>query len=126
MVNINKPGKVRVAFDARATYHATSLKKSLLKGLDLLKSLVEFLTRFQIGSYAFMGNIDQMFHQILVWNKDRDVCVFYGEIIISGIVDSSKNVHWFSKVDSPYIANWTIKKQQKTSHISFTNFLSKP
>ena len=55
-----------MAFDARAIFNATSLNKGLLKGLNLLNNLVEFLTSFHIGRYAFMSNIEQMFHQILV------------------------------------------------------------
>ena len=82
MVNINKPGKVRVMFDAGATYNSTSLKKILLKGPDLLNNLIWVLARFGMGRYAVIGDIEQMFHQILVENKDRDVLRFYGEIII--------------------------------------------
>ena len=76
MVNINKPGKVRVVFDADATYNSTSLNKSLLKGPDLLNNLVGVLTRFHMRRYAVMGDIEQMFHQILVEKKDRDVLRF--------------------------------------------------
>ena len=76
MININKPGKVRVLFDAGATYYSTSLHKSLLEGPDLLNNLVVVLTRFRMGRYAVMGNVEQMFHQILVENKHRDALRF--------------------------------------------------
>ena len=43
---------------------------------DLLNNLDGVLTRFRIGRYTIMGNIEQIFHQILVENKDRDVLRF--------------------------------------------------
>ena len=48
VVNINKPGKVRVVFDVGATHNSTSLNKSLLKGPELLNNLVKVLTRFRM------------------------------------------------------------------------------
>ena len=65
-----------------ATNNSTSLNKSLLKGRDMLNNLVGVLTRFRMGRYAVMGDIEVMFHQILVENKDRDACVFCREITI--------------------------------------------
>ena len=58
VVNINKPGKIRVVFDAGATYNSTSLNKSLLKGPDLLNNLVGVFLCFRIGCYAVMGDIE--------------------------------------------------------------------
>ena len=60
--NISKPGKVWAVFHAGVTYNLTSLNKSLLKGPDLLNNLVGVLTCFRMGSYAVMGNIEQIFH----------------------------------------------------------------
>ena len=75
-VNINKPGKVRRVFDAGATYNLTSLNKSLLKGANLLSNLVRVVKCFRMGRYTVMSDIEQMFRQILVENKDRDVLCF--------------------------------------------------
>ena len=114
MVNINKPGKCK-----GATYNSTLLNKSLLKRPNLLNNLVGVLTPFRIGRYAAVGDTEQMFHQILVENEDRDVLRFlrrdnfYGEIL-------------FGKVDYPCMANWTIKKLQQTNLIPLIKFLSKP
>ena len=55
VVNINKPGKVRIVFDAGATYNLTSLNKSLLKGPDLLNNLVGVLTCFSHGTLCCHG-----------------------------------------------------------------------
>ena len=91
-------------FDAGATYNSTSLNKSLLKGPDF--SLVGILARFRMGHYAVMGDVEQMFHQILVENKDRDVLSFLWRDSYTGSVeDYHLNIHLFSKVASPCIAN---------------------
>ena len=82
-----------------------------MKGPDLLNNLVGVLTRFRMGRYAVMSNIEQMFHQILVENKDRDVLRFlWRDNYIYPIEDYRMNVHLFGKVNSPCIANRTIRK----------------
>ena len=94
---------------------------------DLLNNLVGVLTRFRIGRYAIMGNIEQIFHQILVENKDRDVLRFlWRDNYIDPIEDYHINVHLFGNVDSLCIANWTIKNLQQTNLIPLAKFLSKP
>ena len=123
MVNINKPGKVRVVFEALETYNSTSLNKSLLKGPDLLNNLVEVFTCFRIRRYAVMDNIEQIFHQILIEN---DVLRFlwrdnYGD----PIEDYCINVHLFGRIDFLCTENWTIKKLQQTNLIPLTKYLSK-
>ena len=70
MTNPKKPDKIRVVFDAAAKHKATSLNKKLLKGPDLLDSLTGLLIRFIKGKYAVIADIEQMFHQIFVLEKD--------------------------------------------------------
>ena len=112
--------KVSVVFDPGATYKSTSLNKNLLKVPDLLNNLVGVLTRFRMGRNAVMGDIEQIFHQILVENKDRDVLRFlWRDNYIDPIEDYRMNVHLFGKVDSPCIANWTIKKTAADQSDSF-------
>ena len=43
VLNVNKPNKVRVVFDAAAIYHETCLNNNLLPELDLLHNLVSVL-----------------------------------------------------------------------------------
>ena len=111
MTNPNKPGKIRVVFDAAAKHKGTSLSNKLLKGPDLLNSLIGLLIRFRKGKYAVIANIEQMFHQIFVLEKDRDALCFLWRDTPSGKIDDYiMNVHLFGKIDSPCCANWSLKK----------------
>ena len=67
-----------------------------------------------------MGDIEQMFHQILAENKDRDVLrLLWRDNYIDSIENYRMNIHLFGKFDSPYIANWTIKKTAADQYVSF-------
>ena len=111
VTNPNKPGKVRVVFDAAAKYGNTSLNDNLLQGPDLLNNLVGLLFRFREGKYAIMADIEQMFHQIEVKKSDRDALRFvWRNHVTQKIEDYVMNVHLFGKVDSPCCANWALKK----------------
>ena len=66
MSNINKPAKSQ----------STSLNENLLKGPDLLNNLVGFLLRFCQGKFCTMADIDKMFHQLMVNQRDRDTLRF--------------------------------------------------
>ena len=62
-----------------------------------------------MGRYVVMGDIEQMFHQILVGNEDV-LRFLWRDNYIDPIEDYRMKVHLFGNVDSPCIANWTIKK----------------
>ena len=66
-----KPGKIRVVFDCSAEFHGTSLNKELLPGPDLTNQLVGVLTRFRTEEVAFMADIEAMFHQVHIPEKER-------------------------------------------------------
>ena len=67
----HRPDKVKIMFDCAAQYNNCSLNKQLIKGLDFLNSLVGVLTRFRMEKVAVVGDIEQMFDQVLVDPKDR-------------------------------------------------------
>ena len=48
------------------------LNDNLLKGPNLLTSLIIILSRFRLGKYTVIADIDQMFLQLKVRGSDQD------------------------------------------------------
>ena len=70
VVNINKPGEVRVVNDAAAVFEGASLNTALKTGPDLLNSLIGIIIRFRTNLFAIAADIKAMFHQVRVPEKD--------------------------------------------------------
>ena len=62
VLNINKPDRVRIAFDTPVKINKTCLQDNLLPGFDLLNNLVSVITKFRNGKYGIIGEIE-IFHQ---------------------------------------------------------------
>ncbi|XP_044174392.1 uncharacterized protein LOC122958023 [Acropora millepora] len=71
VTNPNKAGKIRVVFDAAASYKGTSLNDQLVTGPDLLNSLVGVIMRFRLHAVAMIADIETMFFQVRVIEKDQ-------------------------------------------------------
>ncbi|XP_065078253.1 uncharacterized protein LOC135701397 [Ochlerotatus camptorhynchus] len=71
VTNPNKPGKVRIVWDAAAIAYGTSLSSALLKGPDLLCSLLAILLQFRERRIGLTGDIREMFHQVLIRAEDQ-------------------------------------------------------
>ena len=76
VLNINKPGRVRLVFNASAKYNDTYLNQNLLPGPDLLSKLVSALIKFHQGKYAVMADVEKMFHPVFLSPKDTDALKF--------------------------------------------------
>ena len=106
----NKPSKIRIVWDASAKFKGTSLNDHLLKGPDLLNSLVSVLSKFRRGRIAVMADIEKMFHQVLVPAEDREAMRFLWRKDPSHEISEYQFlVHPFGMKDSPCCANWALK-----------------
>ena len=111
VLNRNKPEKLRIVFDAAAKYENESLNSHLLAGPDLLSNLVTVLSRFRFGNIAVISDIEKMFHQVLVPERDQDALRFlWREEDTDVISEYQMMVHLFGKKDSPCCANWALKQ----------------
>ena len=107
----HKVEKIRVVFDCAAKYGRCSLNDQLLRGPDFLNSLVSVLTRFRVDKIAVVGDIEQMFHQVLVDPEDRRYLRFlwWPE---GDLTEESRgyqmNVHLFGAGSSPSCAQFSL------------------
>ncbi|XP_033218080.1 uncharacterized protein LOC117173549 [Belonocnema kinseyi] len=103
--NANKPGKICLVFDAAAKSHGVSLNDRLLKGPDLLGSLVGVLFRFRERAIAIGGDLKEMFHQVRIRKEDRCSQRILGrDKDTNEIFVFEMQVMIFGAVSSPYVA----------------------
>ena len=111
--NPNKPGKIRIVFDAAAKFQGTSLNDALHTGPDLLNNMLGVLMRFRTYPVAFSADIEGMFNQVRVTQEDRQSLRFLWKENID-----SKNppdtyqmvVHIMGATCSPTCANYALKR----------------
>jgi len=111
-INQNKPGKVRIVFDAAAEYNGTSLNKNLLQGPDSTNCLIGVLLRFRQENTAIVADIESMFHQVRVREEDRESLWFlwWDESTGDSLEEYVMTVHICGATDSPCVANSTLKR----------------
>ncbi|XP_050077739.1 uncharacterized protein LOC126564689 [Anopheles maculipalpis] len=71
VTNPNKPGKIRMVFDAAAKVSGVSLNSFLLTGPDMLAGLLTILLKFREFRFAVVGDIREMFHRVGIKKKDQ-------------------------------------------------------
>lgn len=72
VINPNKPGKIRIVWDAAAQIKGISLNSLLVKGPVQMTLLIGVLFRFRGYEFAVSGDIEQMFHRIMMRKEDQD------------------------------------------------------
>ena len=112
VVNEKKPDKVRPVFDCAAKYGGSSLNDHVHQGPDLTNGLVGVMLRFRQEGVAFMADIEAMFHQVLVTERDRDALRFlWWENELSDVITTYRmTAHLFGGVWSPSVASFAVKR----------------
>lgn len=70
VINPKKPQKIRVVWDAAAKVNGVSFNSALLKGPDLLTSIVFVLYHFREHRIAVTGDLEEMFLRLLIRPQD--------------------------------------------------------
>lgn len=121
--NPNKPGKIRVVFDCAATFRGTSLNKSLLSGPDVANDLTGVLMRFRKYPIAICADIQEMFLQVGVLDKDKRYLSFLwwpdGNLDLEPAVHQL-NVHPFGATSSPFCATFALRKTAQVFSHAFS------
>ena len=112
VINPNKPGKLRVVFDAAAKYQETSLNEHLLQDPDFTNDWVGVLIRFRQDRIAFAADIEAMFHQTRVISKDTDALRFlwWSNSIEDAPEEYQMLVHIFGATSSPCCASKVLRQ----------------
>lgn len=71
VINPNKPGKVRLVWDAAAKCRGISLNSVLLKGPDAVPLLTTTQVKLRERKIAISGDIEGMFHQVRMRVEDQ-------------------------------------------------------
>jgi hypothetical protein len=112
VTNVNKPGKLRVVFDAAAKFQGHALNKHLLKGPQLTNTLIGVLLRFRQCAIAIVADIEKMFHQVRVLPADsKNLCyLWWKNDLDERPATFQMVVHIFGAASSPCCASYAIKR----------------
>lgn len=100
MLNLNKPGKIRVVFDAAAKYNGVCLNDLILSGPDSSCTLLGVLLRGRVAKVAVLSDICAMFNNCGVILEDCDSLRFLWYDESGEVCDYQMNVHVFGAADS--------------------------
>ena len=108
-----KKKKLRIVFDCSATFQGISLNSCLLQGPNMTSSLVGVLSRFRTGQVCFIADIEAMFFQVSVPERDRDFFRFLwwpGGNQNGAMAEYRMKVHLFGAISSPSICNYALRR----------------
>ena len=113
MLHPNKPGKIRVAFDAGAKKDGISLNSRLITDPDLLNSLPGILIRFRNYPIVIMADVEAMFHQVRVTKTDQLALRFLWKdkgLESSKVETFCMTVHIMGATNSSCAASYALRK----------------
>ena len=102
--NERKTTKCRLVFDCAARSGGHSLNDQILAGPKLQNDIVDVMIRFRRFKYAIIGDISEMYLQILLRSEDRKFCRF---IFNNKIYEWSRLI--FGRSDAPFTALHVIR-----------------
>ena len=122
VTNPNKPGKLRVVFDAAATYRGTCLNKQLVQGPSQTCNLIGVLLQFRQYRIALKADIEAMFHQVRVPPSDANCLRF---LWWPGSLDEAPATyrmcrHVFGAKSSPCCTGYALKRVAIDNKDSFS------
>ena len=100
--------KIRVVFYCSPQYGGTSINENLFSESDIIKHPVGVLNRFSFGLAASITNIQAMFYQVKVPEKQRSLLRFlwWNEgILVFEVVDHKMSVGLFGAISSHSSSN---------------------
>ena len=104
--------KLRIVFDCAAKYKGVCLNDTLLKGPDLVNTLIGVLCRFRKERIAFCCDIEKMFYSFRVHQADRNVLRFlWWENGDTGkpLIPYRMTSHIFGAISSPACATYGLR-----------------
>lgn len=109
--NANKPGKLRLVFDAAAESNNFSLNSALLSGPEQNADLVTVFMKFRQKPVGVCADIVKMFHQVRIIREDQDAQRFLWRADRSEpISEYVMSVMTFGSTCSPCSANYVNHK----------------
>ncbi|XP_065094846.1 uncharacterized protein LOC135715533 [Ochlerotatus camptorhynchus] len=121
VTNPNKPGKVRIVWDAAAIAHGMSLNSALVKGPDLLSSLLAILLQFRERRIGLTGDIREMFHQVLIRAEDQLYDMLVSVDTEEQAIQLAKDVKHVHEQGGFEIRNWVSSSRKVLSSLQEAN-----
>lgn len=113
VTNPKKPGKFRVVLDCASKCRGISLNDMLLQGPDVTSRLVGVLMRFRSEPVAVVADVEEMFMQVAVPERDRGALRFLwwsSDNLSEAPKEYQMNVHPFGATSSPFCASFALRQ----------------
>uniref|UniRef100_A0AAG5D3P8 Integrase catalytic domain-containing protein n=1 Tax=Anopheles atroparvus TaxID=41427 RepID=A0AAG5D3P8_ANOAO len=135
--NPNKPGKIRIVFDAAAKSLGVSLNDFLLPGPDQVATLVGVLHKFRENRVAIVGDIREMFFQVRMRKEDQrsqmffwqgeqeadEPCTFVVAVMTFGATCSPGSAHFVKNTNADRFADRFPRAAQSIKHEHYVDDL---
>jgi hypothetical protein len=105
--------KVRIVYDAAAVYGGTSLNEQMVAGPKLQRDIVDIMMRFREKPVALVGDIKEMFNQVVLAPGDRRYHrLLWRDLDSTRPMDTYEAVRLvFGDKSSPFLAQYVMRHQ---------------